>query len=95
MQCMPGCLLAGPVSTCTCNGLPASLGYGIRLPEANIFLLCCRSIVTDGHLQVKGSNGSIYALGDAATIDQPKAVVRAKVGISSIHTGLLKARVQR
>ena len=39
---------------------------------------------------MKGSNGSIYALGDAATIDQPKAVVRAKVGGSSVHTGPLK-----
>lgn len=33
-----------------------------------------RSIVTDDFLRVKGSNGSIYALGDAATIDQPKAL---------------------
>ena len=29
-----------------------------------------RSIITDDHLRVKGSNGSIYAIGDAATIEQ-------------------------
>ncbi|GAB4815644.1 hypothetical protein N2152v2_002690 [Parachlorella kessleri] len=31
-----------------------------------------RSIVTDEYLRVKGSGGSIYALGDAATIEQDK-----------------------
>lgn len=31
-----------------------------------------RSILTDEHLRVKGSDGSIWAIGDAATIDQPK-----------------------
>ena len=29
-----------------------------------------RSIITDENLRVKGSNGSIYAIGDAATIEQ-------------------------
>ena len=29
-----------------------------------------RSIVTDPYLRVNGSNGSIYAFGDAATIQQ-------------------------
>lgn len=29
-----------------------------------------RSAVTDEYLRVKGSNGSIFALGDAATIEQ-------------------------
>ena len=29
-----------------------------------------RSIVTDPYLRVNGSNGSIYAFGDAATIEQ-------------------------
>ena len=29
-----------------------------------------RSIVTDQHCRVLGSNGSIYAIGDAATIQQ-------------------------
>lgn len=29
-----------------------------------------RSIVTDGFLRVKGSDGSIFAFGDAATIEQ-------------------------
>eukprot|EP00983_Pelagomonas_calceolata_P121172 1160776-Pelagomonas_calceolata.AAC.2 len=33
-----------------------------------------RSILTDQYLEVKGSNGSIFALGDAATIEQPKAL---------------------
>lgn len=31
-----------------------------------------RSILTDDCLRVKGSDGSIWALGDSATIDQPK-----------------------
>ncbi|GLC74175.1 tubulin alpha 1 [Pleodorina starrii] len=31
-----------------------------------------RSVLTDECLRVKGSDGSIWALGDAATIDQPK-----------------------
>jgi NADH:ubiquinone reductase (non-electrogenic) len=38
------------------------------------FLTTCRSILTDEFLRVKGSNGSIFAIGDAATIDQPKAL---------------------
>jgi NADPH-dependent 2,4-dienoyl-CoA reductase/sulfur reductase-like enzyme len=40
------------------------------------FLPCSvdRSILTDERLCVLGSNGSIYAIGDAATIDQPKAL---------------------
>lgn len=37
-----------------------------------------RSILTDGYLRVKGSGGSIYAMGDAATIEQPKALGRAR-----------------
>lgn len=37
-----------------------------------------RSILTDDFLRVKGSNGSIWALGDAATIDQPKAIEHAE-----------------
>ena len=45
----------------------------------------CRSIVTDEYLCVKGSNGRIYALGDAATVEQPKALSRAKVGIITVH----------
>lgn len=35
-----------------------------------------RSIATNEYLQVKGSNGTIYALGDAATIEQDKALDR-------------------
>jgi len=42
-------------------------------PKQNHF----RSILTDEFMRVKGSKGSIYAIGDAATIDQPKALERA------------------
>ena len=38
-----------------------------------------RSIVTDEYLCVKGSKGTIFAMGDAATVEQPKALDRAKV----------------
>jgi NADH:ubiquinone reductase (non-electrogenic) len=34
----------------------------------------CRSILTDDYLRAKGSDGSIFILGDASTIDQPKAL---------------------
>ena len=33
--------------------------------------------MTDEHLRVRGSNGSIFALGDAATIEQARAVEKA------------------
>lgn len=36
-----------------------------------------RSIVTDTHLQVKGSQGSIFALGDASTIEQVRPCLTA------------------
>lgn len=36
-----------------------------------------RSLLTDEYLRVKGSDGSIWAFGDAATIDQPRALQRA------------------
>ncbi|EFJ43711.1 hypothetical protein VOLCADRAFT_76599 [Volvox carteri f. nagariensis] len=39
-----------------------------KLPGQSHF----RSVLTDECLRVKGSDGSIWALGDAATIDQPK-----------------------
>jgi NADH:ubiquinone reductase (non-electrogenic) len=45
-----------------------------KLPNQKHF----RSIVTDEYLRVKGSDGSIYALGDAATIEQPKSLDRAE-----------------
>lgn len=35
--------------------------------------------MTDEYLCVKGSNGTIFALGDAATVEQAKALSRAKV----------------
>lgn len=41
-----------------------------KLPGQSHF----RSILTDDCLRVKGSDGSIWALGDSATIDQPKAL---------------------
>lgn len=37
-----------------------------------------RSILTNEYLEVKGSNGTIFALGDAATIEQPKALTYAE-----------------
>jgi hypothetical protein len=37
----------------------------------------CRSALTDEYLRVKGSDGSIWAFGDASTIDQPRALQRA------------------
>ena len=40
---------------------------------------CGRSIVTDEYLCVKGSKGTIFAMGDAATVEQPKALDTAKV----------------
>ena len=41
----------------------------------------CRSVICDSHLHVLGADlGSIYALGDAATIAQPRALARAQVG---------------
>lgn len=40
-------------------------------------ILGCRSLLTDEFLRVKGSDGSIWAFGDAATIDQPRALQRA------------------
>ncbi|KAF6266031.1 hypothetical protein COO60DRAFT_1633095 [Scenedesmus sp. NREL 46B-D3] len=36
-----------------------------------------RSALTDDYLRVKGSDGSIWAFGDASTIDQPRALQRA------------------
>jgi hypothetical protein len=43
-----------------------------------VFVPCARrSLLTDEYLRVKGSDGSIWAFGDAATIDQPRALQRA------------------
>jgi NADH dehydrogenase len=33
-----------------------------------------KAIVTDNRLKVKGTDGSIFAIGDCATVDQPKLV---------------------
>eukprot|EP00195_Chlamydomonas_chlamydogama_P008836 CAMPEP_0202898464 /NCGR_PEP_ID=MMETSP1392-20130828/6978_1 /ASSEMBLY_ACC=CAM_ASM_000868 /TAXON_ID=225041 /ORGANISM="Chlamydomonas chlamydogama, Strain SAG 11-48b" /LENGTH=558 /DNA_ID=CAMNT_0049584399 /DNA_START=316 /DNA_END=1992 /DNA_ORIENTATION=- len=53
---------------------PLIKGLQARLPGQNHF----RSILTDDYLRVKGSDGSIFAVGDAGTIDQPKAVEYAE-----------------
>lgn len=37
-----------------------------------------RSVLTDDYLRVKGSDGSIFAIGDSSTIFQPKAMERAE-----------------
>lgn len=47
--------------------------------------LLCRSIVTDDFLRVKGSSGTIFAMGDAATIDQPRALARAQVPFTQLQ----------
>jgi len=41
-----------------------------QLPGQNHF----RSILTDEFMRVKGSEGSMFALGDSSTVDQPKAL---------------------
>lgn len=38
-----------------------------------------RAILTDNQLRVKGSKSSIFAIGDAATIEQPRAISRVGV----------------
>ena len=48
-----------------------------RCPQLMAWL--CRSIICDQYLRVQGGNGSIYALGDAATIAQPRALEHAQV----------------
>ncbi|KAK9813760.1 hypothetical protein WJX73_007780 [Symbiochloris irregularis] len=45
-----------------------------QLPAQSHF----RSIVTDSYLRVLGSDSTIWALGDAATVDQPRALERAE-----------------
>lgn len=63
-----------------------------------------RCLVTDGHMRVKGSDGSIYCLGDASTITQEEAHAHAaelfvqgdtngdgKLQISELRALLLKA----
>lgn len=37
-----------------------------------------RALKTDGYLQVKGSNGSIFAMGDTATIEQDRLLELAE-----------------
>lgn len=42
-----------------------------------------RSIITDGFLRVKGSNGTIYAIGDAATIEQ--VLIKTCIWLPDMH----------
>ena len=44
-----------------------------------------RSIICDPYLRVRGGGGSIYALGDAATIAQPRALEHAQVACTAAH----------
>ncbi len=37
-----------------------------------------RSLLTDKNLRVKGSNGTIFALGDCATIERPRSLAKAE-----------------
>ena len=37
-----------------------------------------RSLVTDNNLRVKGSQGTIFALGDCATIERPRSLSMAE-----------------
>ena len=46
-----------------------------------------RSIVTDQHCRVLGSNGSIYAIGDAATIQQVPHLLLSGFKCSSQSSG--------
>lgn len=58
-----------------------------RLPEGSQTHF--RSIVTDQHCRVLGSNGSIYAIGDAATIQQVNSSAQLPTDSPclSAHTG--------
>lgn len=51
--------------------LPSEL---IFVDGLKLYVLIYRSIITDGHLQVKGSNNTIFAIGDACTIEQKRAL---------------------
>lgn len=54
-----------------------------------------RSAVTDEHLRVKGSNGTIFALGDAATIEQAKARAGCRAGSGGWHAVPCRAVLRR
>ena len=43
-----------------------------------------RSIITDEFLRVKGSNDSIYAIGDAATIEQVSLVIQLDLDLDCL-----------
>lgn len=71
-----------------------------RLPEGSQGHF--RSILTDEHLRVLGSNGTIYGLGDGATVYQPKSLDKAselfdsadKDGDGSLNVSELTAVLQ-
>ena len=47
------------------------------------------ALKTDHHLVVKGSGGTIFALGDAATIQQDKALDHAAELFRRVHAALV------
>jgi len=58
-----------------CTGIrlnPLAQQLQVALPEGSQTNF--RAINTDQYLRVKGSNGSIFAIGDSATIEQPRAL---------------------
>jgi hypothetical protein len=55
-------------------------------------LLSCRSALTDDYLRVKGGDGSIWAFGDASTIDQPRALQRADDLFEQADTNKVRSR---
>ena len=71
----PSLAWPGSSSSCTVQGkLPAG-------SQTN-----WRSIATDAHLRVKGSEGSIYAFGDASTIEQVCAAFQVACQLGASHT---------
>lgn len=51
--------------------------FAAAAPQGRLHCLG-RSIVTDDRLRVLGTEGAIWALGDAATVDQPRALEHAQ-----------------
>ena len=70
--CFPSVLQLNPLAQDLVSGLP-------KEEQTNF-----RAVVTDSMLRVKGSQGSIFALGDASTIDNPKVSVPVCVYTPSI-----------
>ena len=53
-----------------------------------------RSLATDKNLRVKGSGGSIFALGDCATIERPRSIGKAVDLFRRQAVQFLKIRVK-